>query len=304
VQFTVDSSYLLFLFSNGARSYFRIENHYRSKVGFYEVANASQNAPNQDSSGIFLYCNSIDTSGYITPGVFFGADDAQFTTVADGKVLAGIVGASTEIYNGDATGGMRVEIYASVAGVAAAGALTLSFIAAAEKTAGCWYPGTTDPTSTTRRNYDGNLYVTNVYGGGGLDFADSYRIEQDIKPGHVYYEDGSGVAKLCTERCQRGVIGIASDMASFTAGTSIVKGGVAISVAGWVLARCARGEKFETGDKLTNDKSGRLTKMSSREFAEFPERLVATYLRAEKDRYISMGDRRFSVAGRHWVKVR
>jgi hypothetical protein len=246
----------------------------------------------------------MDTSGYITPGIWFGCDDAQFTTLASGKVLAGICGASTEIYNSDDDGGMVVEIYASAIGVGASGALTLSCRFAAEKVAGCIYRGTTDPTSTTRTNYDGYFYVTSVYGGGGLDFADSYEIDSAPRHGHAYYEDGTGVAKICDERCKRGVIGIATDMASFTAGTSIVKNGVPISVAGWVLARCASGETYETGDKLTNDRTGQLTKMTPGEFAMFPERMVAVYLRPEPRRFISMGEKRFAVAGRHWVKVR
>jgi len=164
------------------------------------------------------------------------------------------------------------------------------------KADGYLYAGTTDPTNVTRLNYDGYFYATKVYNAVYNDIADWQDLSDELIYGKCYVDTKNG-AKLVTARCQKGVIGIASDTYGQSCGIDSDKIQVPISVAGWVLAYVD--DEYETGTPLTNDENGNLTEMRMDEKTMYPERLIATYKKPEHKEYWN----NIVVNGRHWVKI-
>jgi len=176
-------------------------------------------------------------------------------------------------------------------------------IAGTTKTAGYLYAGTTDPTNTTRLNYDGYFYATRVYNAVWNDIADFQDLaEPAFYAGKCYYDTIEG-AKLCTERCQKSVIGVASDTFGYGVGQDSNKTQVSIAVCGWVLAQVNDATSCVPGDVLTNDADGNLIKMTDQEKTLYPERIVAIYKRKENNEFFGPNDQ-VVVNGRHWVKVK
>jgi hypothetical protein len=169
------------------------------------------------------------------------------------------------------------------------------------KAAGFLYDGTSTPTNTTRLNYDGYFYATRVYNAIWSDVADFQELDDLLVYGKCYYDSKSG-AKICTERCQKGVIGIASDTYGFGVGSGGDSNKAPFAVAGWVLAFVDK--EYEIGTPLTNDASGGLTEMKRFEVVMYSERLVAIYKRKEFSEYIGTEDQKVLVNGRHWVKIK
>lgn len=169
------------------------------------------------------------------------------------------------------------------------------------KTAGRFYTGTTNATSSNRLNYDGYFYATRVYNAVYNDFADFqhlYPNEQNI-PGRVYYNLSGGLI-ICNKRCQKGVTGIVSDTFGIAVGQDGKEDKAAIAVAGWVLAYVD--DDYPIGTALVNDKRGFLTKARLYEKVFFPERIIAVYYRREFEK--TWGPDNIQVNGRHWVKVK
>ncbi len=134
------------------------------------------------------------------------------------------------------------------------------------------------------------------------DYADFQEMAEDeVIPGKAYFDSYEG-AKICTERCQLAVMGIASDTFAQIVGKMPEKRQVPIAVAGWVLAYCDK--QYPCGTPLTNDENGNLTEMSLAEKREYPERLIATYKKPENNDYFGTEDFKVRVDGRHWVKVK
>jgi len=171
------------------------------------------------------------------------------------------------------------------------------------KNAGYFYAGTTDPTNVTRLNYDGYFYATRVYNAVWNDIADFQDLaEPAFYAGKCYYDTIEG-AKLCTERCQKSVIGVASDTFGYGVGQDSNKTQVSIAVCGWVLAQVNDATSCVPGDVLTNDADGNLVKMTDQEKTLYPERIVAIYKRKENNEFFGPNDQ-VVVNGRHWVKVK
>jgi hypothetical protein len=116
-----------------------------------------------------------------------------------------------------------------------------------------------------------------------------------IEFGRVYVMKGREVT-LSTQYCQVGIIGIASDTYGF--GVGVKKNSIPISVAGYVLACVDR--VYVPGTPLTSDKNGKLTRMTRVSCKNYPERIIATFLREELNP-IWNG---IEVRKRHWVKVK
>jgi hypothetical protein len=165
------------------------------------------------------------------------------------------------------------------------------------KTDGYLYAGSTDPTNTTRLNYDGEFYATKVHNAVYNDIADFRFLDDELVYGKCYMDTKTG-AKICDKRCQMGVIGIASDTFGFSCGTNNNENQVPIAVSGWVLAYVD--SEYEIGTPLTNNEHGVLTRMEMEEKRNYPERIVAIYSKRESNNLWNGID----VNGRHWVKIK
>lgn len=133
------------------------------------------------------------------------------------------------------------------------------------------------------------------------DLADFQLLCDKLEYGKCYMDTKDG-AKICTERCQMSVIGIASDTFGFGVGSTPERKEVPIAVAGWVLAYVDK--EYECGTPLTNDENGNLTAMTRAEKLEYPERIVALYKRKEMEEFFGPEGSKIEVKGRHWVKVK
>ncbi len=136
------------------------------------------------------------------------------------------------------------------------------------------------------------------------DVADFQKLDDRLEFGRCYFDTNSG-AKICTETCQASVIGIASDTFGFGVGSGNPANGgkeVPIAVAGWTLAFVD--EEYAPGTVLTNDSSGGLTKMGCLQKLFHPERIVAIYKKKESAQEFGANNKKISVNGRHWVKVK
>jgi hypothetical protein len=167
------------------------------------------------------------------------------------------------------------------------------------KTEASLYTGDTDPDSTARINYDGFFYATKTYNPVYNDIADFQDVIDEIIPGMCYYDTYEG-AKLCTQRCQMAVMGIASDTFGMSVGSDSNKEKIPVAISGWVLAYVD--QIYPCGTPLTNDENGYLTEMTKEEKSEYPERLIATYKKSEE--LDSWGPECINVNDRHWVKVK
>lgn len=158
------------------------------------------------------------------------------------------------------------------------------------------------PSGTTILGYNGYFYATRVYNAIYNDYADYQQLRGELIFGKAYAMIGFGKHELCSERCQRGVAGIATDTYGFAIGMQKSNPQVPISVAGWVLAY-VNGQP-NIGDVLTNDKEGNLVKANWLQKILFPERMIAIYCYKEVFDYWGHVDNLIQVRGRHWVKVR
>lgn len=149
--------------------------------------------------------------------------------------------------------------------------------------------------------YSQQFKASRVWNSVWNDIADFQLLNDELKPGKCYYDTIEG-ARICNERCQLSVVGIASDTFGFGVGQGNSGVEVPIAIGGWVLAYVDK--DYDPGTPLTNDENGNLTEMTLQEKRDYPERLVAIYKKPEpKD---SFGDKnqQIVVDGRHWVKVK
>ncbi|MBU0964687.1 hypothetical protein KKC06_06635 [Patescibacteria group bacterium] len=165
------------------------------------------------------------------------------------------------------------------------------------KADGYLYDSTLDPTNTTRLNYDGYFYATRVYNAVYNDVADFQDLNDEMVFGKCYFDTNLG-AEICNQRCQMGIMGIATDTFGLSCGTDSRKKQVPISISGWVLAYVDK--IYPIGTPLTNDENGNLTIITLEEKGYYPERLIATYKKPEKE--IMWNG--VVVNNRHWVKVK
>jgi len=146
---------------------------------------------------------------------------------------------------------------------------------------------------------DQQFIASKVWNAVWNDIADFQALDDVLEYGKCYYDTVNG-ARICNERCQESVIGIASDTFGYALGANVNK--VPIAVTGWVLA-CVDKE-YRPGVPLTCSEEGCLTEMTLEEKQNYPERIVAIYKRKELKEYWGPEGRQIKVNDRHWVKVK
>ena len=164
--------------------------------------------------------------------------------------------------------------------------------------------GTTGAHSTTSGvdlYFSNQFKASRVWNAVWNDVADFQLLNDELIHGKCYYDTIEG-ARLCTERCQKSVIGIASDTFGFGVGQGNAGLEVPIAIGGWVLAYVD--QDYDPGTPLTNDENGNLTEMTLEEKRDYPERIVAIYKKPEPKDSFGDNNHQIQVNGRHWVKVK
>lgn len=155
---------------------------------------------------------------------------------------------------------------------------------------------------TSATTPSGEFIAERVWNAVWNDYADFQKLNDQLVYGKVYYDTVEG-AKICNQRCQLSVIGVATDTFGHAVGSGAHYGHeLPIAVAGWVLAFVDK--EYPCGTPLTNDESGNLTEMTIEEKMKYPERLVAIYKKRELDEFFGPNHSKIKVNGRHWVKVK
>jgi hypothetical protein len=165
---------------------------------------------------------------------------------------------------------------------------------------GAIYGGTTAPTSNQQVNVNGNLYATKIFNAVWNDIADFLEVDHNISVeyGKIYVYDENGNMRQSKERCESGIIGIASDTYGYGLGKKNINKEIPIAIGGFVLAYVD--QIYPSGTALTTGPNGTLVKMTKDEKLEFPERIVATFYKVENNEEWNS----IAVKGRYWVKVK
>jgi hypothetical protein len=155
--------------------------------------------------------------------------------------------------------------------------------------------------SISSNSIQGEFKAEKVWNSVWNDVADFQLLLGDLEYGKCYIDTIEG-ALISSKRCQKSVIGIASDTFGFGVGHGRYPKEVPIAVAGWVLAFVDK--EYECGTALTCDENGDLTEITIEEKRNFPERIVGIYKKKEYSEFISSESSKIEVNGRHWVKVK
>ena len=165
-----------------------------------------------------------------------------------------------------------------------------------------WHSTQTSPEQTP--NADGRFTSGKVYNSVYNDIADFLELEQPISKieyGKVYVRGKDGSVRLSSCYCEKGIIGIASDMYGFGIGTKQKaekeNRQLPICIGGFILAHVD--SIYEPGTPLTCNGGGTLTEISQEYKIRYPERIIGTFYKEEKEKEWNG----IKVNGRHWVKV-
>jgi len=158
-------------------------------------------------------------------------------------------------------------------------------------------PGSTD---TTKLNYTGIFTASKVYNAVWNDIVDFLEVDESTQVhfGKVYIADEGGGYKPSTKYLDEGIVGLVSDTYGFGVGHNPGKKQLPIAIGGFVLAEVDR--IYKPGTPLTASADGRLTEIKMEDKKNYPERIVATFLKAERAEEWNG----INVRGRHWVRVR
>ena len=162
-------------------------------------------------------------------------------------------------------------------------------------------PLAASPAPYFTNHVQGDLMAEKIWNAVWNDYADLQLLSDELIPGKCYFDTADG-AKVCTSRCQKSVIGIASDTFAHAVGTRSDIQQVPIAVAGWALAHVDK--EYECGTPLTNDENGDLTEMTLDEKRNYPERIVGIYKRKEVELEFGPNGSKIKVNNRHWVKIK
>lgn len=147
----------------------------------------------------------------------------------------------------------------------------------------------------------GQFIAQKVWNSVWNDLADFQLVCDEVVFGKCYYDTFDG-AKICNVRCQKSVIGIASDTFGMALGQGRYQNQIPIGTSGWVLAFVDK--TYEPGTPLTNDERGYLTEMTLSEKQNYPERLIGIYKKPEYETQFGTENKKVDVNGRHWVKIK
>lgn len=169
---------------------------------------------------------------------------------------------------------------------------------AAQNLAIIWHSSQSTPENTA--NSHGRMTTGKLYAAVYNDLADYTDVEKEtpLKFGYVYVVDENFKHRLSKKYCEEGILGISTDTAGLHMGLKSDVKQVPISKAGYVLAYVDK--IYRSGTPLTSTKGGRLTEMKREDVVKYPERMVATFYKPEKEKEW----KEVKVNGRHWVKVR
>jgi hypothetical protein len=142
-----------------------------------------------------------------------------------------------------------------------------------------------------------------VYNAVWNDLADSIPVDDTVilEPGYCYCFDGEKYYKS-TRYLDEGIIGIHSDTYGMNMGGKPGVKQLDCAVAGFVLAYVDK--EYPVGTPLTCTKDGWLTEFSKQDKIEYPEKIVATYWKAEPAEKWGPEGSEILVNNRKWVKVR
>lgn len=189
-------------------------------------------------------------------------------------------------------------------GMLKATTLNLNSTAATTSTDGYLYKTTVAsyvpaPTGeTTALAFMGRFYATKVFNAVYNDIADFIQVEEDtpVEYGKAYVLNGKHY--LAAKYAEKGLVGIASDTYGFGVGQKASGKQIAIAIGGFVLAHLDK--KYDSGTPLTATKGGILTKANLFVRLFYPERILATFYKEEKEKMWHD----IEVSSRHWVKVK
>lgn len=148
----------------------------------------------------------------------------------------------------------------------------------------------------------GNMTANKVFHAVWNDISDAIEVQDDcdVEPGKCYYFDGEKYYQTI-HYCQKAIIGIHSDTAGDILGRKGKHKELDIAIGGFVLAYVDK--EYSPGTILTSSVDGYLTEMSREDAVNYPERLVGTYWKPEKEEFWGPEESKIKVNGRHWIKI-
>lgn len=140
-----------------------------------------------------------------------------------------------------------------------------------------------------------------VYNAVWNDIADCIEVDCEPEAGYCYSFNGTHYYKS-TQYLDKHFIGIHSDTYGFSMGNKEVPNQLKVAIAGFVLAYVDK--VYESGTPLTCTKEGYLTEILPEDKIKYPERIVATYWKPEKNKEWGSNTQKVKVNNRHWIKIK
>lgn len=124
------------------------------------------------------------------------------------------------------------------------------------KSTGKFYGGTTAPTNSTRLNFDGVFYATQVFNAVYNDLAEFMYVKEGeiLKPGDILSMTREGLVKA--DSLDKRVVGVFSDTFGFALGADDLDKKVPIGISGRVLTYIVNEFDIEPGDFVTSAGNG------------------------------------------------
>jgi hypothetical protein len=150
---------------------------------------------------------------------------------------------------------------------------------------------------------EGGIKGSKVYNAVWNDLADCIPVNEEaiIEPGYCYCFDGEKYYKA-TKYLEKGIIGIESDTYGMHMGSKSGVKQMDVAVSGFALAYVDK--EYEPGTPLTCTENGYLTEIAKQDKIEYPERIVGTYWKPEKEEYWGSKKNKVRVKGRHWIRIK
>lgn len=147
------------------------------------------------------------------------------------------------------------------------------------------------------------IYGNKVYNAVWNDLADCIEVDEDCTPipGYCYCFNGEKYYKS-TKYMDDGIIGLHSDTYGIHMGSKPGCNLLDVAVAGFVLAYVDK--EYPVGTPLTCTEDGRLTEIKKSDKIEYPEKIIATFWKVEKNKTWGSDGSQIEVNGRMWVKVK
>jgi hypothetical protein len=283
--------------------------HRKFEIAFQQKSNCYYTCLNEESNqwevGIGEFVISENRHVLIRKNILSSSEQNRKVSFANGKkaVFVSLPSKAITDLEGNTAlpmASMGISLTGDTVGICEASSGSLSVNTKIDAIQGIKVFNGNNPIGEKDLAVDGFLYATRVHNSVWNDIVDFQRLNDELKFGYCYYDTFEG-AQVCNKRCQKSVVGIASDTYGMAVGLRQDLKQVPLAVAGWVLAYVDR--IYEPGTVLTNNESGILTEMSQEEKSLYPERIVALFKSPEHDEFFGQSHK-VKVDGRCWVKVR